>query len=255
MTLACNPFNCGSGRLRFCQQRVELVLIEHCNFATGSKTGAHASSAMSCMQQTNLAEVGTGAQMIDNDFAAVGMFDECLDVTSGNDVEVVRRAALLDNDSAGSIRVDVGVTHNPSLLLECQSGERLCDIFVDDPTIGDDHSATDAPCHIAVVGDHQDRFALIDQPFEEGEHLLRRFRVEVAGWLIGKNDRRVVGEGAGNGDALLLPAGYGGWQFMRLVSHTDLIEQHHRPFTSLARREHIAEVHRQHNVLDQRERR
>jgi hypothetical protein len=67
-------------------------------------------------------------------------------------------------------------------------------------------------------------FALIDQLLEEGEHLLRCFRVQVAGWLIGKNDRRIVGEGASNGDTLLLPAGYGGWQFMRLVSHADLIK-------------------------------
>jgi predicted ArsR family transcriptional regulator len=50
---------------------------------------------------------------------------------------------------------------------------------------------------------------------------------------------------------LLLSAGYGGWQFMRLVGHADLIEEHHCPFASLARREHVAEVHRQHHVLDQ----
>jgi hypothetical protein len=229
---------------------VELLLIEHSHFTAGRKTGAHASGATPLLQQTDFAEVGTGAQVVDDDFASVRTFDEYLDVTAGNDVEVVCRTALLDNDSAGSLRADVGVMHHPAQLLERQSGERPCDVFVDDPTVGNDHSATDTPRHIAVVGGHQDRFALIDQLLEEGKHLLRRFRVEVASWLIGKNDRRIVGEGAGNGDSLLLPAGYGGWQFMRLVGHADLIEEYHRPFASLARREHIAEVHRQHHVLD-----
>src|SRR5215207_3083785 len=42
---------------------------------------------------------------------------------------------------------------------------------------------------------------------------------------------------------------------MRLLGHLDLRQQPHRSLRPLARRVHIAEVHWQHHVLDDRERR
>ena len=36
------------------------------------------------------------------------------------------------------------------------------------------------------------------------EHMARRLRVEVAGWFVGEQDARAVGDRPRNGDALLL---------------------------------------------------
>ena len=58
-----------------------------------------------------------------------------------------------------------------------------------------------------VVGDHDDRLAeLVDRPAHEGQDLGARPAVEVAGGLVGEDDRRAAGERPGHGDPLLLPA-------------------------------------------------
>ncbi len=54
--------------------------------------------------------------------------------------------------------------------------------------------------------DHDERFALLDQRLEQREDRLCRVAIEVAGGFIGHNQRRIVRQGAGDGDALLLPA-------------------------------------------------
>ena len=88
------------------------------------------------------------------------------------------------------------------------------------------------------------------RPLEEAEDRVGGLGVEVAGGLVGGEDRRVVGERAGDGDALLLAAGERGGQLVRLVGHLDLLEQVQRALGPLGGREHVAEVHRQHDVLD-----
>ena len=59
-----------------------------------------------------------------------------------------------------------------------------------------------------VVGDHHDGLTkLVDGVAHELEHLGARPRVEVAGGLVGEDDRGVGDQGAGDGDALLLTSG------------------------------------------------
>ncbi len=64
-----------------------------------------------------------------------------------------------------------------------------------------------AGCEVHVVGDHDDGAAgLVNEAAEDGEHLLTRMRVEIAGRLVGQDDQRLVGKGASDGDALALTA-------------------------------------------------
>ena len=77
-----------------------------------------------------------------------------------------------------------------------------------------------------------------------------RVAVQIARRLIRHNNGRVVGQGAGNGGALLLPARNGGGEFVRLLRHVHLFQQVHRSLHPLAGGIHVAKVHRQHNVFD-----
>jgi hypothetical protein len=54
-------------------------------------------------------------------------------------------------------------------------------------------------------------------------------RVQVAGRLVGKQDRGIVGEGAGDGNALLLAAGQLRGIVVPAVGQADLLEQLLRP--------------------------
>src|SRR6516165_2494944 len=58
-----------------------------------------------------------------------------------------------------------------------------------------------------IVGDVDDGLAARCQAREGVEDGVRRLRVEVAGRLIGDQHGRIVGERAGDGNALLLPTG------------------------------------------------
>src|SRR5512139_1146099 len=63
-------------------------------------------------------------------------------------------------------------------------------------------------CRPWVVGHHDNsltRFTI--ESIHQIEDFLRRNPVEVSGWLIGNQDGWVSDNGAGNGDALLLPSG------------------------------------------------
>ena len=61
--------------------------------------------------------------------------------------------------------------------------------------------------HLAAVGRHdQGLAALPGEPVEQLDHGTRRVEVEVAGRLVGEHQVRVVDQGAGQGDPLLLAA-------------------------------------------------
>src|SRR5438128_3599717 len=59
---------------------------------------------------------------------------------------------------------------------------------------------------IELVGDEDDREPFAVEALQERQHLHARPRVEVAGGLVGQDDRRVVDERSRDGDALLLAA-------------------------------------------------
>ena len=79
--------------------------------------------------------------------------------------------------------------------------------FADDFAVGEGDLAGDAAGEFVVVGDHEDGLALAHHVFEEAEDRVGSAGVEVAGGLVGDEDGRVIGHGAGDGNALLLAAG------------------------------------------------
>src|SRR5450759_4185587 len=56
---------------------------------------------------------------------------------------------------------------------------------------------------VVVVGHHHDRLVAVHQRFEESEDRIGGGRVQVARRLVGREDRRVVGQRPRDGDALL----------------------------------------------------
>ncbi len=105
------------------------------------------------------------------------------------------------------------------------------------------------------MGNHDHRLAGGNELQEELEDVLGRGRIEVARRLVGHQQRRVVGQSAGDGRALLLTAGDLAGQLVSLVGQPDGIEQGHRPRLPFTPRQLLDQVHRQHDVLDQAERR
>src|SRR5690625_3699064 len=87
---------------------------------------------------------------------------------------------------------------------------------------------------LRFVGDYYDRRALAVQLVEEPHYLLAGTGVEVAGRFVGEEQRRVHGEGAGDGYPLPLAAGElcGGVAVFLGQSH--LLEELHRPGATLA---------------------
>ena len=55
-----------------------------------------------------------------------------------------------------------------------------------------------------IVCHHHDRPAFAVEFLEEPDDLIGRCRIEVAGGLVGQNDRRVIGQHPGQGNPLLL---------------------------------------------------
>src|ERR1700692_1064015 len=68
----------------------------------------------------------------------------------------------------------------------------------------------DAPCflcHVVFMRNQDDGVPAIMQRPEEVENLTPGLRIEVAGWLVGEQQRRLVDESTGDGHALTLTAG------------------------------------------------
>ena len=63
------------------------------------------------------------------------------------------------------------------------------------------------------------------QLLEQVHHRFAVLRVEVAGRLVGEQDRRLAAHGAGDGDALLLTAGELAGQVLGAVRHADALER------------------------------
>src|SRR5688500_11496964 len=131
-------------------------------------------------------------------------------------------------------------------------GGGVAELF-DDLAVGDDDGAGDAVGEVAVVGDHADGLAGGDESLEELEDGFGGARVEVAGRLVGEDERRVVGEGACDGDALLLAARAGGGELVGVLHHVDALEEGGGAVAALGHGADVAEVHGEHDVLEQGE--
>ena len=73
---------------------------------------------------------------------------------------------------------------------------------------------------VAVVGDHHNGGAFLVEALEQLEDFICGFWVKVAGGFVGEDDIGVVEEGAGDGYALLLPAGELVGHLVGLCSHS-----------------------------------
>ena len=75
------------------------------------------------------------------------------------------------------------------------------------------HAAPGMARDVGLVGDENDGVASLIKAFEQRHDLFAGLGIEVAGWLVGQDDRRIVDQRAGDCDPLALPAG----EFVRLM--------------------------------------
>ena len=78
--------------------------------------------------------------------------------------------------------------------------------------------------HVVLVGDEHDRAARAVQVDEQGEDVGGRGRVEVAGRLVGEDQRGLGHQGAGDRDALLLAARQLAGPVVGAVGEADAVE-------------------------------
>ena len=82
---------------------------------------------------------------------------------------------------------------------------------------------------LGVVGDEDDRPARGVELVEERHDLGAGVAVEVAGRLVGEDERRLGDERPGDGDALLLAAGQLGRLVVEAVAQAEPLERGRRP--------------------------
>ena len=108
---------------------------------------------------------------------------------------------------------------------------------------------------LLVVGDdHDGRAFALANCFERLQHNRARLGIEVAGRLVGEQQRRIVGERPRNGDALLLSAGKLGRAVLHAVAQAEQVEQFFRAPLRVAHG-FACELHRQQDVFQRRQRR
>ena len=84
---------------------------------------------------------------------------------------------------------------------------RPCRAVRADPAVPDPDDPAGPRGDLGLVGDQHDRAALPVQLVEQAEHVGGRGRVQVAGRLVGQDQRRVADQGPGHRHPLLLAAG------------------------------------------------
>ena len=70
---------------------------------------------------------------------------------------------------------------------------------------------------VTIMRDHQDRLPPINELLKEADHRLCGCAIQVASRLIGDNQWWIIGQGAGNGHALLLTTGDVGRELAGLI--------------------------------------
>ena len=197
--------------------------------------GADGGDVAAAPPQLDLAEVLALDHGRRDDLLAVRAGQNHLHSAARDEEELFRRRALLQDHRARRVLLRFEVARRLDQLRLIQGREGLGQVFLDDFAVGEDHGAGGPASQIAVVGHHQDGLALRHQRLEQAEDRFGGFGVEVAGRLIGREDRRIVGQRAGDGDALLLSARERRGQLVGLIGHADLLQQVQRPLAALAR--------------------
>ena len=102
------------------------------------------------------------------------------------------------------------------------------------------------------MGDHDDGDALVVQFLEHAHDFDAGLAVEVAGRLVGEQQRRLVHQRAGDGDALLLAAGKLVGMMVGALAEADQFERVHGAFVLLVRLDAVAVVKHRHFDIFQR---
>jgi hypothetical protein len=109
--------------------------------------------------------------------------------------------------------------------------------------------------HRGIMRDDDDGAPFLPiEMVEQVEHFLTRVRVQVAGRLVGLDDARIVRQGTGDGDALLLSTGKLGGFVCHAVAQSNTFQQRLRARPS-RRRGNAVENHGELYVLECRHRR
>ena len=95
----------------------------------------------------------------------------------------------------------------------------------DDLAVAHDHDAFAVGGDVEFVGDHDDGDARVVEFLEQPHDLDAGAGVEIAGGLVGQDEFRLVDQGAGDGDALLLSAGKLAGMMVTPVAQADLLQR------------------------------
>src|SRR6185295_1046057 len=125
-------------------------------------------------------------------------------------------------------------------------------LLLDDAAVEDVDAAIGVARVTRIVRDHADRRAAAMQLAQEIHHGFAASRVEVSGRLVREQDERLAGDGAGDGDALLLTAGQLAGEVLGAVRHADPLQRRFDALLAL-RRLHAAIRERQLDVLEYRQ--
>ncbi len=105
-----------------------------------------------------------------------------------------------------------------------------------------------------IMRDHHNRFSLRNQLFKNLQDGFGGQAIQVAGGFVGNDQVRVVDQGAGNGHALLLPAGDMRGDFIGMAGNFDQFQQFEGSFFADQRLVGAQKIGRQHDVFHQIER-
>ena len=111
-----------------------------------------------------------------------------------------------------------------------RASARLIGAWLHDLAVDEMHDAIRPFGHCGVVAHHEQRHAV---PFARcGEQIQRPLcavGIECAGWLVGEQQPRTIGERAGERDGLSLPAGQLRGQMVRTVAEADFLQELRAP--------------------------
>src|SRR5258706_5389242 len=124
--------------------------------------------------------------------------------------------------------------------------------LLDDAAVEQVDAALGVPGVARIVRHHAEGGAASVQLAQELHHGLAALRSEVAGRLVGQEDQRIAGDGAGHGDTLLLPARELARQVSRAMRHADPLQRLVHPLAPLLGL-HAAVSERQLDVLEHRQ--